>query len=56
MIMEGPQLMRFAKKRAGKNGKPRYGAVHVDLRGSERPAGTFASETAADRPGSIARY
>jgi Phage integrase, N-terminal SAM-like domain len=41
--------MGFAKKRVGKGGKPRYTAVYVDLRGSERSAGTFASERAADR-------
>ena len=41
--------MGFAKKRFGKDGKPRYTAVYVDLRGSERSAGTFASEKAADR-------
>ena len=41
--------MGYAKKRFGKDGRPRYTAVYVDLRGSERPAGTFASEKAADR-------
>jgi integrase len=41
--------MGFAKKRIGRNGKPRYTAVYLDLRGSERSAGTFASERAADR-------
>jgi integrase len=41
--------MGFAKKRFGKDGQPRYTAVYVDLRGSERSAGTFASEKAADR-------
>ena len=41
--------MGFAKKRVGRDGKPRYTAVYVDLRGSERSAGTFASEKAADR-------
>jgi hypothetical protein len=41
--------MGFAKKRFGKDGKPRYTAVYVDLRGSERSAGTFASEKATDR-------
>jgi hypothetical protein len=33
--------MGFAKKRVGKNGKPRYTAVYLDLRGSERSAGTL---------------
>jgi Phage integrase, N-terminal SAM-like domain len=41
--------MGFAKKRIGKDGKPRYTAVYVDLRGSERSAGTFPSEKAADQ-------
>ena len=41
--------MGYAKKRAGKDGKPRYTAVYVDLRGSERSAGTFPNQKAADR-------
>jgi integrase len=41
--------MGYAKKRTGRNGKPRYTAVYLDLRGSERSAGTFASEKAANR-------
>jgi integrase len=41
--------MGFAKKRVGKDGKPRYTAVYVDLHGSERSAGTFPSVKAADR-------
>jgi integrase len=41
--------MGFAKKRFGKDGKPRYTAVYVDLRGSERSAGTFASGKTADQ-------
>jgi len=39
----------YAKKRIGRNGKPRYTAVYLDLRGSERSAGTFASERAANK-------
>lgn len=31
--------MGYPKKRIGKDGKPRYTAVYVDLRGSERSAG-----------------
>ena len=46
--MEAP-LMGYAKKRIGRNGKPRYTAVYVDLRGSERSAGTFGSERAANQ-------
>jgi hypothetical protein len=41
--------MGYAKKRVGEGGKPRYTAVYVDLRGSERSAGTFPSEKAANR-------
>jgi len=41
--------MGFLKKRLGRDGKPRYTAVYVDLRGSERSAGTFANAKAADR-------
>lgn len=41
--------MGFARKRVGKDGKTRYTATYVDLRGSIRSAGTFASEKAADR-------
>lgn len=41
--------MGYAKKRTGKDGRPRYTAVYVNLRGSERSAGTFGSEKAADR-------
>jgi integrase len=41
--------MGYAKKRTGKDGKPRYTAVYLDLRGSERSAGTFASERAANQ-------
>jgi hypothetical protein len=33
----------------GRNGKPRYTAVYVDLRGSERSAGRFGSERAANQ-------
>ena len=49
MIKEVRQPMGYAKKRTAKDGRPRYTAVYVDLRGSERSAGTFASEKAADR-------
>jgi hypothetical protein len=41
--------MGFAKKRVGKDGETRYTAVYLDLRGSERSAGTYASAKAADR-------
>ncbi len=41
--------MGYAKKRIGRDGKPRYTAVYLDLRGSERSAGTFSSERAANK-------
>jgi integrase len=41
--------MGFAKKRVGKDGRTRYTAVYLDLRGSERSAGTYANGKAADR-------
>src|ERR1022692_615960 len=41
--------MGFARKRVGKDGNTRYTATYVDLRGSIRSAGTFASEKAADQ-------
>jgi integrase len=41
--------MGFARKRVGKDGKIRYTATYVDLRGSIRSAGTFASEKAASK-------
>jgi integrase len=41
--------MGFARKRVGKDGKPRYTAIYVDLRGAIRSAGTFTSEKTADR-------
>jgi integrase len=41
--------MGFARKRVGKDGKVRYTATYVDLRGSIRSAGTFASEKAANK-------
>ena len=41
--------MGFVKDRTGKDGKHRCTAVYVDLRGSERSAGTFPNRKAADR-------
>jgi hypothetical protein len=43
-----PGLMGFARKRVGKDGKIRYTATYVDVRGSIRSAGTFATERAAN--------
>jgi hypothetical protein len=41
--------MGFARKRVNRNGRTRYTATYVDLRGSIRSAGTFSSERAADK-------
>jgi integrase len=41
--------MGFARKRVSNDGKIRYTATYVDLRGSIRSAGTFASERAANQ-------
>ena len=45
--------MGFAKKRVGKDGKPRYTAVYVDLHGSERSAGD-PRQREGRRPGLVA--
>jgi integrase len=37
-------IMGFERKRPGRDGKPRYTAYYLDLRGSERSAGTFATK------------
>ncbi|WP_261560272.1 tyrosine-type recombinase/integrase [Frankia tisae] len=39
----------YAKKRIGKDGKPRYTACYLDLRGRVRSAGTFTGKRDADR-------
>jgi len=39
----------YAKKRIGKDGKPRYTGCYVDLRGRERSAGTFSEKRRAER-------
>src|ERR1700691_5209798 len=49
MIMEVRTPMGYAKKRIGRTGTPRYTAVYIDMRGSERSAGTFSSEKAANK-------
>ncbi|GAB2833422.1 hypothetical protein GCM10022221_35390 [Actinocorallia aurea] len=41
--------MGFSRKRAAKNGKPRYTAYYTDLRGRELSAGTFATKKEADK-------
>src|SRR5690242_1536772 len=40
--------MGFARKRVGKNGKSRYTAYYLDIRGQERSAGTFSNKKDAD--------
>src|SRR4051794_25874767 len=41
--------MGFSRKRIGKDGKPRYTAYYIDIRGKERSAGTFGSEKNANK-------
>lgn len=48
MISKGVAAVGFVKKRVGVNGKPRYTAVYLDARGSERSAGTFPTKEAAN--------
>jgi integrase len=40
--------MGYSKKRVGQDGKPRYTACYLDLRGALRSAGTFSSKKAAE--------
>ena len=42
-------VVGYAYKRTGKDGKPRYTAIYVDLRGRRRSAGTFSSQKDANR-------
>jgi integrase len=39
----------FSRKRVGRDGKPRYTAYYLDLKGSERSAGTYPNLKEADR-------
>jgi hypothetical protein len=41
-------VMGFSRKRIGREGKPRYTAYYLDIRGQERSAGTFSSRKASD--------
>jgi integrase len=41
--------MGFSRKRVGRDGKPRYTAYYVDVKGRERSAGTFASKRDAEK-------
>src|SRR5260221_14128097 len=40
--------MGFSRKRAGKDGKSRYTAYYLDIRGQERSAGTFSNKKDAN--------
>ena len=40
--------MGFSRKRTGRDGKPRYTAYYVDIRGQERSADTFSRKKDAD--------
>ncbi|MCW2940901.1 MAG: putative Tyrosine recombinase xerD, partial [Actinomycetia bacterium] len=41
--------MGNSRKRAGKDGKPRYTAYYTDLKGKDCSAGTFPNKKDADR-------
>jgi len=41
--------MGFSRKRIGLDGRPRYTAYYLDIRGQERSAGTFSSRKASDK-------
>lgn len=41
--------MGFSRKRIGLDGKPRYTAYYLDIRGQERSGGTFSSKKVADK-------
>jgi integrase len=41
-------MMGFSRKRTGRDGRPRYTAYYLDIRGQERSAGTFARKKEAD--------
>ena len=43
--------MGFSRKRTGRDGKARYTARYLDIRGQERSAGTFSSKKDAATPG-----
>jgi len=40
--------MGFSRKRTGRDGKPRYTAYYLDIRGQERSAGTFSNKKDAN--------
>lgn len=41
--------MGYSRRRAGRDGKPRYTAYYWDIKGRERSAGTFSSKKDADK-------
>jgi integrase len=41
-------FMGFSRKRPGRDGKPRYTAYYLDIRGQERSAGTFSNRKDAN--------
>lgn len=41
--------MGYSRKRAGRDGKPRYTAYYFDIRGRERSAGTFSNKKDANK-------
>ncbi|MBW6433086.1 site-specific integrase [Actinoplanes hulinensis] len=41
--------MGFSRKRVGRDGKARYTAYYLDIRGQERSAGTFANKKESDK-------
>jgi integrase len=41
--------MGFSRKRVGRDGKPRYTAYYLDMRGHERSAGTFSNKKESDK-------
>jgi hypothetical protein len=41
--------MGYSRKRVGRDGKPRYTAYYLDIRGQERSAGTFARKKDAEK-------
>ncbi|WP_084010560.1 site-specific integrase [Pseudofrankia sp. DC12] len=48
--------MAYARKRIGKDGKPRYTGCYLDLQGRERSAGTFGEKRRAERAAQEAEF
>jgi integrase len=47
--MEMGSAMGYSKKRIGKDGKPRYTACYLDMRGNLHSAGTFTNKKKSDK-------